>query len=292
MIRLAAVELHVDHLHAEVELHARLFQILHHGQDHALVLVVTGEAQGLEVRQAADVVDVALNVQLHFQRAVPVLEGEHGAPVQPEVAVQNFVVKEISDALVLQLLIGGEEQLHDLHGALVGDVELAVGVRVLAPVDRGAAQRVVGVVLVEPVVLVQHADAFRLNGGNGVEQIPHDFEMVVHFTAAAHHVADILILPAVARAAGGGAFFQNVDVVALHLAVADQIAGRRQGRKAAAHDIGGLLIHALGLAGTGKGFVIAAGIIHAEILLILTGLVQEIFIFRREGAFVAPLPLR
>ena len=116
--------------------------------------------------------------------------------------------------------------------------------------------------------------------------------MVVHLTAAAHHVADIFKLPAVARAAGGGAFFQNVDVVALHLTVAHQIAGRRQGRKAAAHDIGGLLIHALGLAGTGKGFVIAAGIIHAEILLILTGLVQEIFIFRREGAFVAPLPLR
>ena len=97
-----------------------------------LVLVVTGEAQGLEVRQTADVVDVALDVQLHFQRAVPVLKGEHGAPVQPEVAVQNFVVKEISDALVLQLLVGGEEQLHDLHGALVGDVKLAVGVGVLA----------------------------------------------------------------------------------------------------------------------------------------------------------------
>ena len=45
---------------------------------------------------------------------------------------RHFVVKEIGDALVLQLLVGGEEQLHDLHGALVGDVKLAVGVGVLA----------------------------------------------------------------------------------------------------------------------------------------------------------------
>ena len=35
-----------------------------------------------------------------------------------------------------------------------------------------------------------------------MEQIPHDFEMVVHFTTAAHHVAEVFELVAVARAAG------------------------------------------------------------------------------------------
>ena len=257
-----AVELHVGHLHAEVELDAVALQILHHGQYHGLILVVLGEAQGGEVGQAADVVDIALDIQLHLQGTVPVFKGEHGAPVQPEVAVEHLVIEEVGDALVLQVLVGGEEQLHDLHGALVGDVELAVGVCVLAAVLGGAAQGVVGVGLVEPVILVQNADAFRLDGGDGAEQVPHDLKVVVHLAAAAHDVADVLEFPSVAGAAGGGALLQNVDVLALHLAVADQVAGGGQGRQAAAHDIGGLVVHALGLLGVRKGFVVTAGIIH------------------------------
>ena len=86
--------------------------------------------------------------------------------------------------------------------------------------------------------------------------------MVVHLTAAAHDVAQVLELIAVAGAAGEIALLQNVDVLALHLAVADQIAGCGQGRQTAAHDIGGLVVHALGLFGTGKGFIVTAGIIH------------------------------
>ena len=257
-----AVELHVGDLHAVMEPDVVALQILHHGQDHGLVLVVLGEAQGGEVGQAADVVDIALDIQLHLQRAVPVLKGEHGAPVQPEVGVQHLVIEEVGDLLVLQVLVGGEEQLHDLHGALVGDVELAVGMGVLTAVNGGAAQGVVGVLLVEPVVLVQNADTLRFDGGDGTEQVPHDLEMVVHLAAAAHDVAQVLELIAVAGAAGQAALFQNVDVLALHLAVADQIAGGGQGSQTAAHDIGGFVVHALGLFGTGKGFIVTAGIIH------------------------------
>ena len=50
------------------EFHAMRFQIFDHGQNHRLVLVVAGESQCGEVRQAADVMNVALDVQLHFQR--------------------------------------------------------------------------------------------------------------------------------------------------------------------------------------------------------------------------------
>ena len=139
MLGVGAVELHIGHLHTEVDLHAEALQILHHGQYHGLILVVLGEAQSREVGQTADVVDIPLDIQLHLQGAVPVLEGEHGPPVQPEVGVEHLIVEEIGDALVLQILIGGEEQLHDLHGALVGDVELAIGVGVLAAVLGGAA---------------------------------------------------------------------------------------------------------------------------------------------------------
>ena len=245
-----------------MELYAGLFQIFHHGQNHGLILIVFGKAQGLEVRQAADVVDITLEIQLHFQGAVPVFEGEHGAPVEPEIAGEDLVVKNIGDALVLQILVGSEEQLHDLLGALVGNGELAVGVGVLTAFLRGAAEGVVGVGLVEPVIFVQHADAFGFNGGNGVEQIPHDLEMVVHFPAAAHDVAHVFELPSIAGAAGALILFQNVNMLALHLAIAHQIAGGRQRGKAAADDVGGLVVYAFGLAGTGKRLIIAAGIIH------------------------------
>ena len=260
----SAVKFHVAHLHAVVELHAVALQILHHGQDHGLILVVLGEAQGGEVGQAADMVDIPLDIELHLQRAVPVLEGEHGAPVQPEVGIEHLVIEEIGDLLVLQFLVGGEEQLHDLHSTLVGDAELAVGVGVLSALLGGAAQGVVGILLVEPVILVQHADALCFNGGDGAEQIPHDFKVVVHLPAAAHHIAQILELVAVAGAAGQLTLFQNVDVLALHLAVAHQIAGGGEGRQTAAHDIGGFVVHALRLLGTGKGFIVTTGIIHRK----------------------------
>ena len=65
-----------------------------------------------------------------------------------------------------------------------------------------------------------------------------------------------------AGAAGQATLFQNVDVLALHLAVADQIAGGGQGSQTAANDIGGFVVHALGLFGTGKGFIVTGGIIH------------------------------
>ena len=53
-----------------------------------------------------------------------------------------------------------------------------------------------------------------------------------------------------------------MDMLALHLGIADQIAGGGQGRQTAANDIGGFVVHALGLFGTGKGFIVTAGIIH------------------------------
>ena len=86
--------------------------------------------------------------------------------------------------------------------------------------------------------------------------------MVLHLPATPDDKALLWVVDAVAGAAGEIALFQNVDVLALHLAVADQIAGGGQGRQTAANDIGGFVVHALGLFGTGKGFIVTAGIIH------------------------------
>ena len=109
-----------------------VLQIGDHGQDDGLILVVAGKAQGGEVGQTADVVDIALEVELHLQCAVPVLEREHGAPVHPEVGAEDLVVEDVGDFFVLQLLVRGEEELQDLHAALVRQAEPAVGVGIPA----------------------------------------------------------------------------------------------------------------------------------------------------------------
>ena len=209
-------------------------------------------------------VDIALEVELHLQRAVPVLKGEHGAPVQPEVGVQDFVIKEVGDLFIVQLLVRGHEQLQNLHGTLVRQAELAIGVGILAAVDGGAAQAVVGIVLVQPVILVQHGDVLILNGGDGAEQIPHALEVVVHLTAAAHNVTDVLVLVAIAGTTGDGVLLQHMDVLALHLAVTHHKACGGQRGQAAADKVGTLVVNALRFFGTGKSFIVTAGIIHKK----------------------------
>ena len=174
--------------------------------------------------------DVALDVQLHLEGGMPVLEGEHGAPVHPEVGVQHLVVEEIGDGLVVEVLVRREEEPHDLHRCLVRQAELAVGVGILTALLGGTAQRKVGVFFVEPVVFVEHRDAGVLDRGDGAEKVPHDLEVVVHLTAAAHHIANAGDVGAVACAAGDGVLLEDVDVTSGHLRVANQIAGRAQGR--------------------------------------------------------------
>ena len=202
------------------------------------------------------------DVAFHLQGRVPVLEGEHGTPVQPEVRVQHLVGEVLGDDLVLEVLLGGEEQVHNLHAGFVRQIEAVVGMGVLAAVHRGAAQGVVGVALVQPIVVVEHAYVRILDGGNVAEQVPHHLEVVVHLAAAAHGVAEARVVPAVAAAAGARPSLQDVDALAGHLPVAHEEARGRQPRQTAAHDVGRLAIHPLGLQGMGEGLVVAAGIVH------------------------------
>ena len=157
------LEHHVFDLGVKVELHTVRLEIALHGQDHRLVLVIAGEAQGAKVGQTRDVMDVAADIELHLERRVPVLKGEHGAPVHPEVRVEHLVVKEIGDGTIRQLLVGRKEQVHDLGCRLVRQAELAISTAVLTAVLGRAAQRVVGVLLVEPVILVEYGDVRIFN---------------------------------------------------------------------------------------------------------------------------------
>ena len=100
-----------------------------------------------------------------------------------------------------------------------------------------------------------------------MQQIPHNFEVVIHLAAAAHHIADI-VLVAIAGAAGQCVLFKHMDVLALHLAVAHQIAGSGQRSQTGADDISGFMIHALRLFGVCKSFIIATGIVHKKASLL------------------------
>ena len=259
---LAAFKFHIDHLDAVVELHAEALEILYHRQDHRFILIVLCETQRREIRQSADMVDITLDVDLHLQRAVPVFECEHCPPVQPEVGVQHLLIENIGDALIFQFFVRCEEQFHDLHRSLIGDRELAVRVRVFSAVDRRPAQRKVRVLLVQPVIFIQHRNALGLNGRDRAEQIPHALEVIVHFPAAPHHIADIFIFIAVTGSARDRIFLQNVHMLPFHLPVSDQKARCRKRRQAASDDIRRFPIYALRFARARECFIIAACIIH------------------------------
>ena len=245
----------VFHVHAVFDPHAVRLKVFHQRQDHALILVVFGEAQGAEVGQAVDVMHIAAEVALHLQRARPALEGEHRLPIEPEIRAPEGVGQDVGDLLILQILLRRQEELGQRHGRVLVQLKFFVGVRVLAAFHGRAAEGIVRVVLVEPIVFVEHRDARRFERRHVAEGVPHDLEMVVHLAAAAHKEALGDVLAAVAAAAGKLQLFQQMDVLPLHPTVADEIEGGRQAGKTGADDIGRLFVDVLRLFGVGKRFI-------------------------------------
>ena len=109
----------VGNFRIELEVNACGLKVALHRKDQGLILVVFGEFQGAEIRKSGNMMNETLEVQLHLQCAVPVLECKHRSPVQPERGVEDFVIKYILDRLVVKILILCHEQLHDLHAALL-----------------------------------------------------------------------------------------------------------------------------------------------------------------------------
>ena len=252
-----------------MELRAVALQIFDHRQDHGLILVVLCEAQRPQIRQTVDMVDEALHIALHFQRAVAGVEREHRPPVGPEIAAQHLVVQNVRDPLSFQRFVRRENQLGQLQRGLVAQAELSVRMRVLALLLGHAAEGIIGVGLVQPVILIQDADTLRLDGRDGAEQVPHDLKMVVHLAPAAHDIADLRVVPAVAGAAGDGVALKEVDVLAGHLRVAHEEAARGERRQTGADKIGGFVLNALRLFRTGEGLIVTAGIIHGNTSLLM-----------------------
>ena len=94
---------------------------------------------------------------------MPVFKCEHRSPVQPEGGIKYFIVENILDGLIVEVFVLCHEEFHDLHAALLAQVELSVGMGILAAVLRCTAQGVVRVFFVQPVILVENGYARCLN---------------------------------------------------------------------------------------------------------------------------------
>ena len=250
----------------EEDLSAVVGDVFAHREDHGLILVVAGETQRAQIRQAVDVVDVALQVELHLEGAVPLLEREHGLPVGPEVRGVELIVEHVIDLLVLEGLVGRHEQLQQLGSGAGRQAVLTVGVGVLALLLGDTAQGEVRVFLVEVVVLGEDRLARVHDRRDGLEQIPHALEVVIHLTAAAHDEALGRVVDAVAGAAGHRQVLKERDVLAGHLCIADQEASRRQTGQAGADDICRLVVDAFGFFRRCKRLVVTAAVIHSVYL--------------------------
>ena len=103
----------------ELELYTGILKIFLHRKNQGFVLIVACKFQCGKIRQPGNMVDKPLEIQFHFQCTVPVFECKHGAPVQPEGRVKDFLIKHILNGLVIEILIFCHEQFHDFHAAFL-----------------------------------------------------------------------------------------------------------------------------------------------------------------------------
>lgn len=259
------VKINVGDDGAVLELDAVVHQPLLKRQDERFVLVVFGEFQGRQVRHAVDVVDEAVQVQLHLQHRVPLLEGKHGPPVEPEVAVEEIPAEVLVDALAFELLARAQEQTDDVLLGLVVEAELLVRVCILTLVDGRSLQRVVGVVLVEPVELIQDRSAFDFQRRDGPVELPQAFVVGFELPAATDHKAFLGLVDAVQSAPGYVGLLDDGDVLTGHATVSDQECGPCERGHARAHKPCFLFVHPVGFARPSKCLVVAVAVIHYEI---------------------------
>lgn len=190
--------------------------------DERLVLVVAREPQRGQVRQGRDVVDESQRVAPHLEGAGPRLEGEHRRPVEPEVGLEELLAEDFVNPLVLQVLLAGEDQLHEFFGRPTCQCEVLDVVDLLAAVLQRTSRIGGGVDLVDPVHVVENRRVLVLERGHGLEQIPQGLEVGLHLASTTDDEALVLVEDAVHAAAGQSEFLEDGDLVPGQLRVADQ----------------------------------------------------------------------
>ena len=132
---------------AEPKLHACRLQVFLHRQNQGFVLVVAGEFQSGEVRKAP-IWWINLWKYRFISRALCSFQRRTCSPVKPELGAEYLIIEHILDGLVIEILILHEEELHDLHTALLAQTKLSVRMGILAAALCGTTERIVRVMLV------------------------------------------------------------------------------------------------------------------------------------------------
>src|SRR5215470_6918231 len=203
-----------------------------------------------------------MQVELQLQGRMPFLEGERGAPKEPEIALEEILAHDFVDALVLHLLTGGEEHAQQVFLPLVVRRQQGL-VRHVLPLALGEAlERVIGVGLVDPAELVEHAGAFDLERWDRAEQVPLAFHMIFQLAAAADDEALFGHVEPVERAARQLELLKDGDLIAGHMAVTDQERRTGKRRKTTADKPRRLVLYAFRLSRPREGFVVSAAIVH------------------------------
>ena len=205
----------------------------------------------------------SLEIKFHFQRTMPVFKRKHGSPVQPEGRIKYFLIKHILYGLIIKILILCHKELHDLHAALLTEIKFAVSMCILATIYCCTAQRIVRVLLVQPVKFIQNRSSRYFQRRNASEQIPQTFKMIFHLAATAHHISSGCIINSIACATGNVHCLQNMDVRAGHLSIPYQEAGCCQSRKTTSNNVGIFILHTLRLFRPCKCLIISVRIINS-----------------------------
>ena len=230
------IEVDVDDLLSELEVHALVGEVVAHGQGHGIVLVVLGAQHAAEPVQSVHQMDEAPHVASHLGQAAPALEGEHRRPDEPEVGGEEVLVEPVLDALVAQRRFRFDRQLEQ-RGLLLeiqtirGDIEpLAAAQEPRLGVRDETAVEIEGLVAHRHRGVVARRDEGQQLPVAGVVQLVH--------APASYHEACFGVAGAVEGPAHESVLFEDVDVAAGHARVLDEVDGARQRGDAAANEKG------------------------------------------------------
>ena len=230
----AEVEIQVEHVAAVLETDALGGERIAQRLDEGVVLVVLAELHHRHVLEAPEAVHEAVHVALHLQQRLPVVEGEHGAPEEPEVGGEELGREVLVDRHTLDIGLAGEEQLDQLAAHLGVQAEAGVVLHLPVLVDQSAV-RPVRVDVVDVVELVEHRVALaELEGGHVGEEIPEAVVPGLHLASATQDVARLGRTGGIDAATGDLVHLQDGDVLPGDVAVTDRDERSCQGGEAAA----------------------------------------------------------
>ena len=160
---------------------------------------------------------------------------------------------------------------------------------IFSTIHSCSAKRVVRIFFVQPVIFIQNRYARCFDGRNAAEQIPQALEMILHLSAASHHITAGRIKDTVTGPSGDIHCFQNVDMGSFHLPVSYQKAGCCQRCQSASDNVSIFAIDTFRFFRSCKSFVVTVAVINTFAVLFIFSTLGIAVIFSLLFSFFAYL---